>query len=145
MRHHYKEERDDYTRAVLAMCENIDWNVGRLLQQLDDLGLTENTIVVYFSDNGPNFYRWIDGLRDRKASTNEGGTRVPMFMRWPGHIPAGKSIPKFPRSSTFCPHWLIWQGSLPVSPIPWTGSVLLRFYRRSGQLGRTNHHQCMEG
>jgi len=94
MRHHYKEERDDYTRAVLAMCENIDWNVGRLMKQLDDLGLTENTIVVYFSDNGPNFYRWIDGLRDRKASTNEGGVRVPMFMRWPGHIQAGKSIPQ---------------------------------------------------
>ncbi|MFO7671032.1 MAG: arylsulfatase [Bacteroidales bacterium] len=94
MRHHYIEEKDDYTRAVLAMCENIDWNVGRIMQKLEDLGLKENTIVVYFSDNGPDFYRWIDGLRDKKASTNEGGVRVPMFMRWPGHIEAGKSIPQ---------------------------------------------------
>lgn len=94
MRHHYREEKLDYTRAVLAMCENIDWNVGRLLQKLEELELAANTIVVYFSDNGPNFYRWIDGLRDRKTSTNEGGVRVPMFMRWPDHISAGKSIPQ---------------------------------------------------
>ncbi len=41
------------TRAALAMCENIDANVGRVLKRLDELGLAENTIVVYFSDNGP--------------------------------------------------------------------------------------------
>ena len=39
------------TRAALALCENIDWNVGRILQKLDELGLRDDTIVVYFSDN----------------------------------------------------------------------------------------------
>ena len=45
------------TRAALAMCENIDWNVGRVLERLKELGIRDNTIVIYFSDNGPNSVR----------------------------------------------------------------------------------------
>jgi arylsulfatase A-like enzyme len=81
------------TRAALAMCENIDWNVGRILKKLDDLKLAENTIVVYFSDNGPNSYRWNGGMKGRKGSTDEGGVRVPFLIRWPGHIQPGTKIP----------------------------------------------------
>lgn len=83
-----------HTRAALAMCENIDWNVGRILKKLDDLGLAENTIVVYFSDNGPNGRRWNGGMKGHKGSTDEGGVRSPFFIRWPGHIPSGKHIPQ---------------------------------------------------
>ncbi len=74
------------TRAALAMCENIDWNVGRLLEALDRLGLSDHTVVVYFSDNGPNSWRWNGGMRGRKGSTDEGGVRSPCLIRWPGHI-----------------------------------------------------------
>jgi arylsulfatase A-like enzyme len=81
------------TRAALAMCENIDWNVGRLLRKLDALGLRDNTIVLYFSDNGPNSYRWNGEMKGRKGSIDEGGVRSPFFIRWPGHIPAGRTIP----------------------------------------------------
>lgn len=82
------------TRAALAMCENIDWNVGRLLKTLDDLKLRENTIVIYFSDNGPNSYRWNGGMKGRKGAIDEGGLRSPFFIRWPGKIPAGGSVPQ---------------------------------------------------
>jgi arylsulfatase A-like enzyme len=82
------------TRAVLGMCENLDWNVGRLLAHLDKLHLAENTIVIYFSDNGPNTWRWNGGMKGRKASTDEGGVRAPFLIRWPGHIPAGTRIPQ---------------------------------------------------
>jgi arylsulfatase A-like enzyme len=54
-------ENVDHTRAALAMCENLDWNVGRLLAQLDKLGIADNTIVLYFCDNGPNGARWNGG------------------------------------------------------------------------------------
>ena len=83
-----------HTRAALAMCENIDDNVGRLLKMLDELKIADNTIVLYFSDNGPNGFRWNDGMKGRKGSTDEGGVRSPLLMRWPGHIPSGTRIPQ---------------------------------------------------
>src|SRR6185436_9450757 len=84
----------NFTRAALAMCENIDWNVGRILQQLDALKLSSNTIVIYFSDNGPNGWRWNGGMKGRKGSTDEGGVRSPFLIRWPGKIPVGLRIPQ---------------------------------------------------
>jgi len=80
------------TRAALAMCENIDWNVGRLLARLEQLKIAHNTIVVYFSDNGPNSWRWNGGMKGRKGSIDEGGVRVPCLIRWPGHIRPGTRI-----------------------------------------------------
>ena len=89
-----KREDLGHTRAALAMCENIDWNVGRLLARLDKLELANDTIVVYFCDNGPNGNRWNGGMRGRKGSTDEGGVRSPLLVRWPGRIKAGKTIPQ---------------------------------------------------
>lgn len=84
-----KTENLGFTRAALAMCENIDWNVGRILKRLDDLELARNTIVVYFSDNGPNSFRWNGGMKGRKGSTDEGGIRSPLFIRWPAQLRPG--------------------------------------------------------
>jgi len=89
-----KKEELEKTRCALAMCENIDWNVGRVLDKLDKLKLADNTIVIYFSDNGPNSWRWNGGMKGRKGSTDEGGLRVPCLMRWPGHIRGGMRIPQ---------------------------------------------------
>ncbi len=60
------------------MCENLDDNVGRILKKLDELKLAENTIVVYFSDNGPNTNRYNGGMKGKKGSVDEGGLRVPV-------------------------------------------------------------------
>ncbi|MEO0476329.1 MAG: sulfatase-like hydrolase/transferase, partial [Planctomycetota bacterium] len=86
------KQANAHTRAALAMVENIDDNVGRVLKKLDELELDDNTIVIYFSDNGPNGARWNNGMRGRKGSVDEGGTRSAMFMRWPGTIVAGKTV-----------------------------------------------------
>ena len=80
------------TRAALAMCENIDWNVGRVLAKLAELKLAENTIVLYFCDNGPNSFRWNGGMKGRKGSTDEGGVRSPLVVRWPARIKAGTQV-----------------------------------------------------
>jgi len=87
-----KKEDLMMTRAALAMCENIDFNVGRILKKLNDLKLSDKTIVVYFSDNGPNSWRWNGGMKGRKGSIDEGGLRSPFFIRWPGRIKAGASV-----------------------------------------------------
>lgn len=93
--HRYADREDvPHTRAALAMVENIDWNVGRLLDGLDALDLAEDTMIIFLSDNGPNGWRWNGGMRGRKGSTDEGGVRVPAFVRWPGHIEAGTTIPQ---------------------------------------------------
>lgn len=89
---HGDEEDILFTRAALAMCENIDWNVGRVMEKLKALRLEENTIVLYFHDNGPNNWRWNGGMKGRKGSTDEGGVRSPLFIRWPGKIAPGQNI-----------------------------------------------------
>lgn len=93
MRHRDPEKEDlAMTRAALAMVENIDWNVGRVLSLLEELEIEDETIVIFFSDNGPNSYRWNGGMKGRKGSIDEGGVRSPCFVRWSRHIPAGLKI-----------------------------------------------------
>ncbi len=87
-----RRENLPHLRCALAMCENIDWNVGRILKKINDLGITNETIVVFFHDNGPNGVRWNGGMKGRKGSTDEGGVRSPLLIRWPGHVPKGKLI-----------------------------------------------------
>ena len=82
----------DETRCVLAMIENQDRNVGRVLSKLDEHRLRENTIVLYFSDNGPNTMRWTGGMKGVKGSTDEGGVRSVCYLRWPARLPAGHTI-----------------------------------------------------
>ncbi len=70
-----------------------DGHVGQLLDKLDELGITDNTIVMYSTDNGAEVMSWPDGgtipFRGEKNTTWEGGFRVPMMVRWPGKIKAG--------------------------------------------------------
>ncbi|NGT15357.1 arylsulfatase [Achromobacter insolitus] len=71
-----------------------DQDVGKLLKKLDDMGIADNTIVVYTTDNGPNAFTWPDAattpFRSEKDSNWEGAFRVPAMVRWPGKIPAGE-------------------------------------------------------
>lgn len=89
-----EQEQIDQTRCALAMVENQDRNVGRVLAMLEKFGLSQNTIVVYFSDNGPNTMRWTGGMKGRKGSTDEGGVRSVCFIRWPAKLPAGRVVPQ---------------------------------------------------
>ena len=111
----------DFVRAALAMCENIDWNVGRLLKKLDDLGIADNTIVLYFSDNGPNSSRWNGGMKGRKGSTDEGGVRSPLVMRWPAKIKAGKIIKEITSGADLLPSLASMAGIPLISKKPLDG------------------------
>lgn len=75
-----------------AMIERLDYNVGRLCDVLDDLGLRDNTILIFTSDNG-GLVPVTDNypLRGGKGNPYEGGIRVPLIIRWPGHVPAGST------------------------------------------------------
>ena len=73
-----------------------DMHVGELLDLLDELGIAENTIVFYSTDNGPHYNTWPDAgttpFRGEKNSNWEGAYRVPAFVRWPGEFPAGTTL-----------------------------------------------------
>jgi arylsulfatase A-like enzyme len=91
--HRFADREDrEHSRAALAMVENLDANVGRILGELDQLGISENTIVVYLSDNGPNGHRWNGDLKGTKGTTDEGGVRSPLFLRWSGTVPPNSTI-----------------------------------------------------
>jgi len=77
---------DDEQASIYGMVENVDDNVGRLLAKLDELGLANNTIVVFATDNGPNGHRYNGDMKGIKGSVDEGGVRVPLFIRWPEKI-----------------------------------------------------------
>ena len=90
----------DQMRVFCASLTDLDTQVGRLLDALEELGLAENTVIFYSSDNGPEDYRVGNAanagvgspgvLRGRKRSMYEGGVRTFGLVRWPGHIPAGR-------------------------------------------------------
>lgn len=108
------EFRDRTGKGLYAdTLEELDAETGRLLQVIDELGLRDNTVVLFTSDNGPwsndhdrqraknaKFVEWTEGpelawgdsgpLRGAKGSTWEGGMRVPGILRWPGRVPAGR-------------------------------------------------------
>ena len=71
----------------------LDWEVGEILKKIDELGIADNTIVMFTSDNGAEIFTWPDGgnhpFRGEKGTTYEGGFRVPMVAKWPGVIKPG--------------------------------------------------------
>ena len=73
-----------------------DRDVGKLLKKLDDLGIADNTIVFYSTDNGPHQNTWPDAattpFRSEKNTNWEGAWRVPAMVRWPGHDQAGLGL-----------------------------------------------------
>jgi hypothetical protein len=87
-----EKENVEHTKAAMAMNENLDWNVGRIMKKLNELNLMENTIIIYFSDNGPNGNRWNGNMKGIKGTTDEGGVRSPFIIKWKNHLAKGRSI-----------------------------------------------------
>jgi uncharacterized sulfatase len=76
-------------RLYADVIHELDWSVGKILEKLAAAGLDRDTLVLFVSDNGPWYGGSTGGLRGMKAVPWEGGIRVPLIARWPGHIPAG--------------------------------------------------------
>ncbi|MEI8156011.1 MAG: arylsulfatase [Burkholderiales bacterium] len=98
-----KSGQGNYSDALL----HLDSLVGKVLKQLDDMGVANNTIVMFTSDNGVNLSYWPDSgtpsFRGEKGLTWEGGFRVPMIVRWPGKIPANEWSDQFMTSEDWVP------------------------------------------
>lgn len=107
---HTDSRNGPYGAAVHA----IDWATGVLLDELDALGLTDDTVVIFTSDNGA-LCRPGEGsnapLRGRKGRVSEGGLRVPGIVRWPGRIPAGRECDELLTAMDLLPTIASWTGT----------------------------------
>lgn len=89
-----------------SMMQHMDAKVGQILSKLDELGIADNTLVLFTSDNGAAYEGFIGNLKGGKTDLHEGGIRVPMVARWPDQIPAGITSRAFGHTNdllpTFC-------------------------------------------
>lgn len=122
--------QDEYSDGMVEH----DMHIGKFLDILDELGIAENTIVLYSTDNGPHMNTWPDGgmtpFRGEKNTNWEGAWRVPAFVRWPGVITAGRTTNEVVHHMDWLPTFLAVAGE------PNIKEALLKGYRSSA-LGRS--------
>ena len=101
----YKDKCDDQSAAFYGMIVNIDENMGLLMQKLDEWKLTDKTLLIFMADNGSSagWKIYNAGMRGGKCTPNEGGSRVPLFMRLPGKIQAGVDVDNLTRHYNLFP------------------------------------------
>ncbi|MCA9133904.1 MAG: arylsulfatase [Planctomycetales bacterium] len=147
----FTREKSGYTphftprAAYAAMISKLDTQVGSLLQRLEELGLRENTIVVFTSDNGTThlgdevdyeFFDSVGELRGLKGSLYEGGVRVPTIVSWPGHVPAASESDRLSGFEDWMPTLLEMVGSPQATPEQCDGISMARTLRGDTQAPR---------
>ena len=119
--------------CAYGMVENLDDNIRRLLEKLDALDLTRETIVVFLTDNGPNTDRYNGGMKGRKSSLHEGGVRVPLFIRWPGRIVPGIEIDRIAAHIDLLPTLMELSGIEDAGELALDGVSLVPLLKEQGE------------
>ena len=93
----YTGKCSDQSAAFFGMITNIDENMGRLMHKLDEWQLSDDTLLIFMTDNGSAAGTYNFNMKGKKGSPHEGGSRVPLFMRLPGQINAGVDVDRLTR------------------------------------------------
>jgi arylsulfatase A-like enzyme len=142
-----KDPRGKQNNPIMAaMLKSADESLGRVLDKLDELGIADNTIFIFFSDNGGNTHSRIgpdslpptnnEPLREGKGRLCEGGTRVPMMIAWPGVAKPGSKSSEVVSSVDFYPTMLEMAGLKPRPGIPLDGESIVPVLKQTGKLKR---------
>lgn len=118
------KEIDDLAR-IAAMITNIDQNVGKLFDKLTELGVIENTLVIFLVDNGPNRMRYVGPRRGMKSEVHDGGVRSPLWLHWPARLQAGRSCDQLSAHIDVTPTILEACGVQPPADLQFDGRSLL--------------------
>jgi len=117
---------DKKRRVFAAMVDAMDSAAGRILRKLDEEGAADNTVVLFFSDNGGPIEQGARNtpLRGAKGSVYEGGLRVPAILRWPGHIRSGTRSRQLMTAMDVFPTLAAAAGVAPLNRLPFDGRNL---------------------
>ena len=115
----------DKLARIFAMITNVDENVGKLFSWLDRQELTEDTMVLFLVDNGPNTRRYVAGMRGKKSEVYEGGIRSPLLVHWPGRLEAGRASDRIAAHIDMAPTLLDAAGARQPDTLQMDGRSLL--------------------
>lgn len=141
-------------RIYADMVTRMDWQIGRILDRLDELGMTDDTIVIFTSDNGGERFSDTWPFTGRKTELLEGGIRVPAIFRWPSRIRAGRTSQQVMMSMDWLPTLLSAAGGAPDPDYPSDGMDLMPILAETGKdVERTlcwryknlDQHACRSG
>ena len=128
--------------TLYGMIRRLDTGLGRLLEEVDRLGLREDTIILFTSDNGPQFSgegddsvrRFNAGFRGHKGNVFEGGIRVPAGLRWPAALAAGRQVREVVHFADWLPTLLDFIGLEPQQPPQLDGQSIAPLLRGEGSI-----------
>ena len=121
----YTDHCTEKEAAFHGMITNLDDNMGVLMQKLDAWNLSENTLLIFMTDNGSSIGTFNYGLKGKKGWVNEGGTRVPLFFRLPGKIKAGVDVARLTRHYDLFPTFAELAGSQAAEALDLDGRSLI--------------------
>lgn len=121
----YKDGAEGDQLLFRAMVSHMDAKVGQLVAKLEELGITNNTLILFSSDNGPAWEGHPGPWKGGKTDLHEGGIRVPMIACWPGHIPSGTETDALGHSNDVLPTLCTVAGATVSSDLPLDGIDLL--------------------
>jgi arylsulfatase A-like enzyme len=126
--------KDKSVAAFLGMIVNIDENMGRLMAKLDEWGMADNTLLIFMTDNGSARGSRVfnAGMKGAKGSVNQGGSRVPLFMRLPGRIKAGGDVEQLTRHIDLFPTLAAIAGADLPAKVELDGRSMLPLIENSG-------------
>jgi arylsulfatase len=133
--HEVSEAHQEAARGVFAMVTNIDDNIKKLLDSLDEMKLSDNTIIIFMTDNGPQQWRYVGGYRGTKGMVREGGIHVPFYLNMPEGMARVKQVDEPAAHIDLLPTLISLCGIAHPNDLAWDGKDISAFLQNENAPG----------